>query len=418
MFEALIVSTGSAGLRPLGTAAQRSWDLIVDTVRARLGPDCAALFAEPVATPQGDRIDWYAPRAGQVLALADLDPSESAAVRTDLIGKIEAIRTEATRLSESADTDSQRLGEALANALEVPSEDCVHAIRGEDGQLYPVLVNWAWLKADATAARGVLSGMTRRVAFQSAAPMASNLAGPQPDGSIPSTAPVAAHRSIFWLLLGIGWALLAAMIGLILWLSIAPCGLSPLVTTRFCPMPVTASVVPLAPERAVIEDHVAALERRLAQAEASCLPAAPLPATEPEITPQQDAELDRRLDQSGAQTGELSFTLVWDGPDDLDLAVTCPMGQTISYSRKSACGGQLDVDANVSTSQSDPVENIYFSASAPGEYRIQVVFFRSRSQATSREFSVYVRQPGQPDQVLRGTAARGRPWQHTVTIGR
>lgn len=436
MFEALVASTGSAGLRPLGSAAQRSWDLVSGTVRARLGDDHAALFAEPVATAQGDRIDWYAPRQGTALALSDLEPADRDAVQADLAAKVEAIRLEAARLSDGADPEAQRLGEALANALEVPDEGAVHAIRSADGTLHPVLVNWAWVKGDAQAVRGVLSGMARRpvpAAAALAAPGAA-LPGATPAASAlpPSAAsgPVAAGP--WWLLILAGWLLLALMLATILWLTIAPCGLSPLVTSRFCPATAVALAHDPGPDRAVLEDRLADLERRIAQSEAACLPVAPaaapalpdpvpVPAPEPEPAappPARDAEVDRRLQDSGAQTGELAVTLVWDGTDDLDLAVTCPGGQTISYVNTSACGGELDVDANVGRTRNDPVENVFFTAAAPGDYQVRVTLYSNRTRVAARDFTLYVRQPGRADQVLRGQVSTGRPWRQTITIGR
>lgn len=67
-------------------------------------------------------------------------------------------------------------------------------------------------------------------------------------------------------------------------------------------------------------------------------------------------------------TGALAFRLRWDGPQDLDLYVTEPNGETIYYgSRTSSTGGALDVDANAGCSgpASDPTENIFWENEAP-----------------------------------------------------
>ncbi len=67
-------------------------------------------------------------------------------------------------------------------------------------------------------------------------------------------------------------------------------------------------------------------------------------------------------------TGALAFRLRWDGPQDLDLYVTEPNGETTYFgSRTSSTGGQLDVDANAGCSgpAPDPTENIFWENEAP-----------------------------------------------------
>merc|ERR1712026_54560 len=58
--------------------------------------------------------------------------------------------------------------------------------------------------------------------------------------------------------------------------------------------------------------------------------------------------------------------------NDLDLWVTAPSGERIGYSHKrSACGGELDVDRMQGAPQ--PVENIVWLGKAPvGKYKVQV----------------------------------------------
>ena len=67
-------------------------------------------------------------------------------------------------------------------------------------------------------------------------------------------------------------------------------------------------------------------------------------------------------------TGALAFRLRWDGPQDLDLYVREPNGETIYYgNRNSSTGGALDVDANAGCSgpAADPTENIFWQNEAP-----------------------------------------------------
>ena len=81
MSEAFLTNTSTEGLKPLGTAPQRSFELVSDTVREKLGPAHAALFAEPVPTQYGDRFDWYAPVSGRATLLADVPDPEAVRAR-------------------------------------------------------------------------------------------------------------------------------------------------------------------------------------------------------------------------------------------------------------------------------------------------------------------------------------------------
>jgi hypothetical protein len=132
MFEAFLTTTSSEGLRALGSAPQRSFELITGTVRARLGNAHAALFAEPVATEFGDRFDWYATLPGKARRLADLPEPEAEALRATRDALAADIRSLAAEIAASGAPDDLRLSEALTNALVVPDDNHVWAI-GPDG---------------------------------------------------------------------------------------------------------------------------------------------------------------------------------------------------------------------------------------------------------------------------------------------
>ena len=81
MEQSLLVTTSAEGLQPLGSAAQRSFELVTGAVRARLGEAHAAIFAEPVAAQHGDAIDWHAAVPGRAVRLSELGEAERAAIK-------------------------------------------------------------------------------------------------------------------------------------------------------------------------------------------------------------------------------------------------------------------------------------------------------------------------------------------------
>jgi hypothetical protein len=429
MSEAFLITTSSEGLQPLGTAPQRSFELVTGAVRDRLGPAHAALFAEPVATQHGDMIDWYTDWTGKAVPLAELSQEQQATVRDTLGRLIGDIRAEAEKLEPSDAAEDLRLSEALFNALEIPDEKMIQVVRGADGVLHPVLVHWAWVRDEQKAVRGILTGMVpRRVPTPAAGTAAAaTLASAAP---IPAGQPAA--NGLWWWLIVLGWIVLAALLGLILYLLIAPCGVNRQ-GLIFCPTE-GAGITAAEAERAVIEDTNAALERELALADRTCQPTIPVvpavpavpappafPAPVDETQTQQDREdVDRRISERGAARGDLNFALEWDTVDDVDLYVTCPTGEEISYKNRSACGGTYDLDANVANASliTDPVENVVFEQAPIGIYKVRAHLRGERTQGTKTIVLHVLRRDG-PSQSYTGKVGNGQSeWVTNISISR
>ena len=112
------------------------------------------------------------------------------------------------------------------------------------------------------------------------------------------------------------------------------------------------------------------------------------------LTEEEDRELMERLAREGGKSGVVQISLAWDDYNDLDMHVFCPSGERIYFNnRKSACGGELDVDMNVRPKSKKPIENVVWTNEAPdGEYKIGVHFYRHhRKRRTKKTCQFHLR---------------------------
>ena len=102
---------------------------------------------------------------------------------------------------------------------------------------------------------------------------------------------------------------------------------------------------------------------------------------------EEDRELMERLAREGGKSGVVQISLAWDDYNDLDMHVFCPSGERIYFNnRKSACGGELDVDMNVRPKSKKPIENVVWTNEAPdGEYKIGVHFYRHHRKRRTKK---------------------------------
>lgn len=417
MSEAFLTNTSTQGLSPLGTAPQRSFELISGTVRAQLGPRHAALFAEPVATQYGDRFDWYAAIPGKPQPLHKLTAEEKDSVQADLAGLIGDILALAQTYLDNSNPDEQRLGEALTHAVRYPDETCIYVVKADE-TYQPVLLNWAWASDTQVSVKADLSttqGATRARKAATAAPMPAPPAPPASDASATGDAGDGARgRLSLWWLIWLGWLLLLLLIAAILYLMIEACALRLPGVANHCPPP-----GPVASESArttaLLRDQIATIERQIAIADRACQP--DVQATLAPPIPDADAT---RLAERGAREGALTISLFWDTVADLDLHVQCPAGETINYRNKAICGGVLDLDSNFKRrlAVTDPIENIYFDAPAAGSYAISVRLFSRHGQTGDQSFRVRISQGGQVETFSGQVGDTGNLWTKTLTHGR
>ncbi len=373
MAEQTIVTTRVDGLRPLGAAGQRSFEFIVGVVEKALGERHGRFFGQPATAPGGEGVDWLTIADGTPQRLTDLKREEADRAKA-AVNELQAdIHELADRFEVGGDEASQRVAIALRNALEVPNESCIYMVGNQ-----PVIVQWAHRLDRSHAPKGVLSQLVPRPA-QSDPQL-------EPTPVLAPALPTRERNSWLWQL---GWLLLAIITAIVLYLALTACGLRGFTAWNNCPVPVNASALVLADERQdELEREIRNLERDVAEAQVGCQPIETVEA--PPVEEELD-EIEERCEERGCETGELNVQLSWNDTSDIDLYVTCPNRQTISYETPRACGATLDVDSNATGVIRTPVENIYWASDPPrGPYRILVKLFKARQGLGPYPFRVKV----------------------------
>lgn len=421
MAGTFIASTESRGLQLLGNPGQRSWGMLREVLLDRLGSSHAALLAEPVTSPEGERVDWYSAQDGAPERIDALSDDVAKAVRTTFEELKRDILNLADKIAESKQESRQRLAEALRNAMRVPSDDSLFALTSTHSgtvSVQPVLVDWARVPQgeQVTSTTQPAGTYTRRpeavvppfrVARHEPGVVASVAVAPAP----------APERRWIWYL---GWLLVGAFAAVILWLLIPACGLRPAALFDRCPPVAVLS------ERQAAESRTAALEARLAdlQQQINAQTCDSFTHLDSPATVTEEArvtEIEQRLEEVGAQEGDFSVALSWNDHADLDLHVTCPDGSTVSYSARNvaSCRGALDVDANVRREAltRSPVENIYFRDPMPGEYKIRVHLFKDHGVVGTHPFDIRIKFDYTAE-VFEGHVSPGAPtWRTTYVYG-
>lgn len=131
-----------------------------------------------------------------------------------------------------------------------------------------------------------------------------------------------------------------------------------------------------------------------------------------------DSIKERVKAAGGTVVGDLCCRLAWEYTDDLDLHMKEPGGGHLYFcTRKTANGGQLDVDANGGNGMMDhPVENIFYAdrrKMKDGVYTLQVNNYNRRS--TGVGFEVEIEFDGRGISIVYDKALRSRD---TITVAR
>ncbi len=139
---------------------------------------------------------------------------------------------------------------------------------------------------------------------------------------------------------------------------------------------VTINAPPPPPMQATVTVNAPQMGAGVQVVEATCAQGAP------EQCNGLDDNCNGQIDEGcGYQSGAIQITLAWNSPADLDLYVTDPQGQTVSYQNTQlASGAMLDHDARGrcrSDQQNNTIENVFWNTPQPpqGQYRIEVHYW-------------------------------------------
>ena len=422
MFEAFLANTSTQGLSPLGTAPQRSFELISGTVREKLDDRHAAIFAEPVATQYGDRFDWYAATAGKPLRLDDLQGEERIAIQAelqDLLGDISEI---GQSLLTSIKPDQQRLGEALCNAVRYPGDDCIFVL--VDGEVrQPVLLNWAWDSDTQAAVTGDLSGTEGSAHQQKRAAVRATADAPAPRTE-PQTTYVTVVERVpvnLWWLIWFGWLLLMMMIGAILYLMVEACALRFPGLSSYCPpAELEASANEL--HTLFLRNQIASVERQMGIAARACRyegSISPIPEPGDRSDLKQDTG-GTRLSERRGREGQLTIAQSLDLIADLHLDVKCPGDRIIKSINGSACDSRLDFVGihDIATTVPNAVESFFFDAPPESAYSVIVPLDNARGQSKQQEFRLH-KKDGAEVKMFESRVLDGQvDWTQQYEVGR
>jgi hypothetical protein len=426
-----VVHTPLSQMRPVGAEGERSFVRLTALIERHLSARHAAAFADPVPVRDGSGIDWYTGHEGDVLPVSQLDLKDSAFIRAELAGILADLRSSADVLDAAGAAHAQKTATVLRNAAIFPGDQAIFAIRNGD-ELRPLIVGWGYENQDAAAAHQFsvsAFGRAKPVASPAPSGYSASAFGGAPSADIPTAAVYAADdagaravaaRSFGWLLPLVPTLLSLLLVGIISAMLIPACGLrTPFGTISFgFPGGFACSGTPVAElglvpgaDRQALQQELALLQQNYNRRRLECRVANPIiPEIQPPaaLIPPVPAEQAQRFDERVDLRGEAQITLIWDGPDDLDLWLQCPDRKSIYYEAKNACGGTLDIDQNAGNQISPkPIENITFPSGLvqPGEHRIGVQLYKNKSGQLPLPFQVRIRD-GRGSRVLDGRISR------------
>lgn len=131
---------------------------------------------------------------------------------------------------------------------------------------------------------------------------------------------------------------------------------------------------------------------------------------------ERNDEFVQRMNRENASVGPLTFTLLWDNMNDLDLLIRSPNGEIIHHgSRQSSTGGTLELDMNAKGRTKRPIENILWTNDAPnGPYHVFVHHHSKHGRLFDSDPTTYAVRISSRDELYtsEGRISNGEPVKH------
>lgn len=206
----LVASTPTGSLRPLafqGAPVTHSRAQLSRLLAQRLGPAHAALFAEPLADPKRDAVDWYAHVPGDaageaVTPLSDADAQAQDRAREALGLMAADIANLARELADSGDRDQASIGRVLELALHFPGEANIHLVGAQ-----PVVVCWGHAGGGSAGQGDRLTRYAQVRATDAPPPVTPGPRGPLAGPAAALAPPYPWWMFLIWFLIGVLLAL-------------------------------------------------------------------------------------------------------------------------------------------------------------------------------------------------------------------
>jgi hypothetical protein len=132
----------------------------------------------------------------------------------------------------------------------------------------------------------------------------------------------------------------------------------------------------------------------------------------------------RVIDNRG-EFGCLTFTLIWNTTDDLDILVKDANKDIISFekfcktkdNKFSSAGGQIDIDNNVEgLITNEPVENIYFKCTPPNGIYSSIIHVYDKRVISPVNYTLIIRKNGVIVKEIHDKLYRKKQWSNEIKI--
>ena len=430
------IDSSEDGISPVGPASERNLHLLKSLLEIeegtklglKIGADHKNFFAESETSKSpNEPKSWFINGNGRIYPLSELSREQADAINKRYLEIKKDIEILSQDLINSKIEDKRKRGLILKNALSIP--DKASSLYAGDfnyddtkEKLSPVLINWGYVKLKVPTEDNI-----RITTSGEGEPKLPLILDPPDDTPTITSIPDGKYRHFLnfvllnkypWIL----WLLVTFLIIIILSFLIPACGLRNFDQFNGCSLSEKIKSTDSSTEELI--DNIQRYENELLYLENQCKIPTPLEKVEIQETfEDQNSESDTvadRLAAENADIGDLNFTMIWDNSSDLDLKVTCPKGEEISYKTKTKdinqCG-TLDVDANFREVRTDPVEHILINQPSNGSYMVEV-FVRPNvnfsGSAVDFELKIYT---NSSTEVLLGKTKIDVPWSYTFEYG-